>query len=606
MKSIPTVVSVVLILIVCQIGLAHAPAENADESSPRVEATFEYHQLIPRVERGNALWLADGTVAVHDEQHIAYFRAAAEQHHYEVVRMRFNGSNPVVAMKWHDQDTRRPESMVLAGDTLFVASAVTLRSVRLNDSGQITQEPKMLARFSQGMGLRSLGQTPIVMVNAATQRIDVEPMDTTPSLGGIYALADNQLRPLVTGHEVCDLLGFKDPNAVFGIYWIAFDIVPTANDGWALTAVVQVGNQANYIISKRSSDAAPRILDKSPPWQISAVTISRDGSQTMYDMNDQGELRLVSIDGANPPVAIHSLKDGFNTFRRSPRLFLSADKQWALAGWSGVLFQTDGSAGKPESRLQASAAWSALEGVVLQPNMYRPTMYHNPWKLVYSLQEWDGEVNWISTAEVNKTEPDARPVPRLTDIRFDPIVISSNYQKPTLVSVRLDTKLPVKRVEGVLMEGNIVPPNNQHYMFQLYDSGNAQNGDEKQGDGIYSALIFVPPYHANSHRSVRLSAEVEDEQKLHHAWAVQLGPIPVSADPPGHGNPVIVGGSNGSAPDPKSPTKGDPPIAVNSSEAQRALDMSVGLIPVDLALDVDKDGAVTAGDARLLLQRGGQ
>jgi hypothetical protein len=253
--------------------------------------------------------------------------------------------------------------------------------------------------------------------------------------------------------------------------------------------------------------------------------------------------------------------------------------------------------------MQAAAASSALEGGVLQPNVYRPSMYHSPWRLVYSQQERDGDVNWLATAEINKAEPDARPVPRLTEVRFDPPVLSTNPQRPTRVSVKLDAKLPVKRVEGVLMEGNVVPPNNQHYMFPLYDSGNAQNGDEKQGDGVYSALVVVPAHHAGTQRSVRLSAEVEDEQKLHHAWSAQLGPLPAAAELPEGVAPLAMRistdrvGAIASAPAGSSATNND------DDDARRALDMSVGLIPVDLALDVDQDGVVTAGDARVLLQQ---
>lgn len=46
-----------------------------------------------------------------------------------------------------------------------------------------------------------------------------------------------------------------------------------------------------------------------------------------------------------------------------------------------------------------------------------------------------------------------------------------------------------------------------------------------------------------------------------------------------------------------------PPPAFTALDADRALAMSVGMMPQDLKYDVDKDGQVTANDARLILQQ---
>ena len=45
------------------------------------------------------------------------------------------------------------------------------------------------------------------------------------------------------------------------------------------------------------------------------------------------------------------------------------------------------------------------------------------------------------------------------------------------------------------------------------------------------------------------------------------------------------------------------PPDLTARDAGDALKMSVGLIPVKMSLDMDKDGQVTSTDARLILQK---
>jgi len=54
---------------------------------------------------------------------------------------------------------------------------------------------------------------------------------------------------------------------------------------------------------------------------------------------------------------------------------------------------------------------------------------------------------------------------------------------------------------------------------------------------------------------------------------------------------------------PPPPPPPSPPPVFSALDAMKALQMSVGMIPTDMKYDVDKNGQVTANDARLILQQ---
>jgi|GEM_PF-1747212 len=100
----------------------------------------------------------------------------------------------------------------------------------------------------------------------------------------------------------------------------------------------------------------------------------------------------------------------------------------------------------------------------------------------------------------------APPVSRRMIVGFDDSPFISNLIAPrqvvlnpdqsTLIQITLDVRDPQGLGDIVLVQFRSFLPNGQeagNSPIELFDTGNAQVGDEAAGDGIYSRIVFLPP-----------------------------------------------------------------------------------------------------------------
>jgi Abnormal spindle-like microcephaly-assoc'd, ASPM-SPD-2-Hydin len=245
---------------------------------------------------------------------------------------------------------------------------------------------------------------------------------------------------------------------------------------------------------------------------MNRAVLSADGSKVGYNVTPPGafnQIGVINFDGSGRRGLATNLDIG-------PTMSISGDGSLLLAGGTGRLYSTDGSA-----VVQLVMMGYSSNAPLITDGLNRPTMNAAGNRILYQSIDSTG-INQLATMDINPASVGSAP--QISDPGLNPgfVSVSSGSRSTLMATVSTPSQLQIVEAEALFngLPDSAMPP------WFLFDDGT--HGDAVAGDGIYTTDgIFAPSSASPGPRTIRIKAEVKDAAGVRHATAIEFGALDV-------------------------------------------------------------------------------
>ncbi len=501
------------------------PAPPPRKSLAKVLRTFEYHQVTK---------MPPGNIANHEGSHLGFngntiafaFKRSGKKEG-EVWSVPFDGGEPVL-LDEYPKDYEGPgwanSGMVdisqQAPFYVMHSNGSNLRVIPIDTNGRKTGGAKQI--FSVGtatvVNLR-MARSPFVLLTRDGYRLDVEPKRKIE--GGVHMIGiDGKSTPVLTNEMIAELIGCDRYDISFsggGRYH--FD----ASQNDRVVAVVHISPKDKKNAAKYGSyligggvGVRPFIIasktGEGSKYYYKRITISGDGQKIAYIKYQNGEVVCANFDGSDPRVVLRS-EDKIGFPDSSSPFRLDTKGKYLLNGNGGVLFKTDGS----ETRGLGNGTSNF---VMVRPYLLKTYMNSSADRFVFATG------TNLATVQMN-VHTSHKGTPYITKYQLEPMALPAKggYHVFARAWVAVDAER-VKHFTSSAVHNGLRDDGLR--VEAMRDDGNKSFGDIAS-DGIYTSRHYPMSYEENEveTRTLRLDAEAEDSDGKRHAYAIEIGPLPV-------------------------------------------------------------------------------
>jgi hypothetical protein len=273
---------------------------------------------------------------------------------------------------------------------------------------------------------------------------------------------------------------------------------------------------------------APQLL-YGPATYVRRVAISGDGATVSYDVTplnvsgDLNEVRVAAFTGGDSFLIATASGSGF-----SEPLDLSGDGAWLLDSPSGILYDTASGAARALAILTPG-----IDGhlALVGDGLPRGTLSGDGTRVLYVMHsgrcaDCANQAEQLATLDIG--DSNLGNAPEISGAKIDPtsVMIDGGSTTKATAKVAFSGKLVAFGIVALLdgrSEVNIST-------VSLRDDGTG--GDTTAGDGLYSAdgirhILYVARGDDTGPRVLRIQAEVESSDGLHHAIAIDFATLDV-------------------------------------------------------------------------------
>jgi hypothetical protein len=360
-----------------------------------------------------------------------------------------------------------------------------------------------------------------------------------PIQRGVYAINPDGsgLRHLVGPDDIAPILDVTPEQA--GFFGASSGLDVSANGAQIVFAMfvpaVAGGGSGEGLFAVTFDGSGLRTLVEAS--NVTAAAISGDGTRVAYvtytGATGRQEAGVLAFDGSGQRTLTDSTSLHPGTGANLPsgeRIQLSQDGSRLLLGSTGLLYDT--ASGDVLALGVGAPGFSTDPVPLVSDGLYLATMNAAATRVVYLFQPYP-EPHQLARLDLNQA--DLGGAPAITDPSLIPAYLLTEGRSTATVSARVSTAAAVLRVSSrVLREGL---PDGNIYTSPLLDDG-ATTGDATANDGLFTSNTVTTDCCAVvGPRTVRIKAEAQAVDGLHHATAIDVSPFQVSAEPVEGGPP---------------------------------------------------------------------